>query len=201
MGISTVVFDFGNVVAFFSHRRAAEQLAALGTAPAEVILSSLFGGPLEDDYDSGRLATADYLALLRRQFGLAGSDEQIARAYSDIFTPNDEVIALLPQLKGRYKLLLLSNTNDLHYRHFRRQFADALAPFDALVASHEVGVRKPHAHIYRHCERLADCPAERCLFIDDLPANVAAAQGCGWQGVVYRPGSDLRQLLLSADAA
>jgi putative hydrolase of the HAD superfamily len=201
MGISTVVFDFGNVIAFFSHRRAAEQLAALGAASAEAIHPFLFGGQLEADYDSGRIATADYLALLRREFGLAGSDEQLARAYSDIFTPNDEVCALLPQLKGRYKLLLLSNTNDLHYRHFARQFADTLAHFDALVASHQVGLRKPHPDIYRHCERLAGCPAERCLFLDDLPANVAAARACGWQGVVYRPGDDLRRLLLGAFAA
>ncbi len=28
-------------------------------------------------------------------------------------------------------------------------------------------------------------PSE-CLFIDDLPANIEAAQACGWQGIVYQ---------------
>jgi putative hydrolase of the HAD superfamily len=202
MDISAVFFDFGNVLGFFSHRRAAEQLAAYCKVPAEVIQAFLFGGQLEDDYDSGRIATTDYLRLLRREFDLSASDEQLALACSDMFTPNDEVCALVPRLTPRrYKLMLLSNTNELHYRHFRRQFADTLAHFDALVTSHEVGVRKPRPDIYHACVRLAGCPAERCLLIDDMPANVEAARACGWQGVVYQPGVDLRRLLPNAEAA
>jgi FMN phosphatase YigB (HAD superfamily) len=31
--------------------------------------------------------------------------------------------------------------------------------------------------------------------VDDLPANIEAARACGWQGIVYRPGLDLRREL------
>ena len=98
-------------------------------------------------------------------------------------------------MKRGYRLVLLSNTNELHARQFRRQFADTLAHFDALVLSHEVGLRKPCADIYAHCHRLADCPPSQCLFIDDLPANIEAARACGWQGIVYQRGLDLRREL------
>ncbi len=100
-------------------------------------------------------------------------------------------MALVPALKPRYRLLLLSNTNELHAIQFRRQFADTLAHFDGLILSHEVGLRKPCAGIYMHCHKLADCEPSQCLFIDDLPANIDAARACGWQGIVYHPGLDL----------
>jgi glucose-1-phosphatase len=195
MSITTIVFDFGNVLGFFSHRKAAEQLAAYSPTSAEAIQAYLFGGRLEDDYEAGRLTTPVLMALVRETFRVSCSDEQFAAAFGDMFTPNPDVCALVPLLKPRYRLLLLSNTNDLHARWFLSQFKDTLAHFDGMVLSYKVGVRKPDPDIYAHCLRLADCPPAECLFIDDLPTNVQAARACGWQGLVYEPGSDLRRAL------
>jgi putative hydrolase of the HAD superfamily len=202
MSIRAIVFDFGNVLGFFSHRRAAEQLAAYSrTATADDILALLLDGQLEDDYESGRLSSAELLDRLRLRFGLSGSDAELGRALADMFTPNPEVCELVPRLRRRYRLLLLSNTNELHYRHFRAQFADTLSHFHALVVSHEVGLRKPSPLIFQHAQGVAGCPAEHCLFIDDLPANVAAARACGWQAILYTRGEDLKELLLRAGVA
>jgi FMN phosphatase YigB (HAD superfamily) len=195
MSITTVVFDFGNVLGFFSHRRSAEQLAAFGQAAPEAIQAYLYGGRIEEEYESGHLATPVLLGMLRETFHLSGTDEELGRALADMFWPNEPVCALVPRLKGRYRLLLLSNTNDLLFRCFRRQFADVLDQFDALVASHEIRARKPAAAVYEHCERLAGRPAGELLFVDDLPSNVEAARARGWRGLVYRAGDDLAQKL------
>ena len=200
MSIKAVVFDFGNVLGFFSHLRAAKQLVPFapdGVTAAD-ILTFLGDSDLETAFEEGRLTTAEVLARLRRRFDLRGSDEQLERAAADMFTPNEPVCALVPLLRQQYRLVLLSNTNDLHYRHFRRQFAETLDHFHALVVSHEVGVRKPHPAVYDHARRRAGCLAGECLFIDDLPANVAAARACGWQSVLYRKDDDFRELLLRA---
>jgi putative hydrolase of the HAD superfamily len=195
MSITTVVFDFGNVLGFFSHRKAAEQLAAYSPMSAESIQAYLFGGRLEDDYEAGRLSTPALQALVCETFRVSCNDEQFAAAFGDMFTPNPDVCDLIPLLNPTYCLVLLSNTNDLHSRWFLAQFKDTLAHFDGVVLSHQVGVRKPDPRIYAHCQRLAGCPAAECLFIDDLPPNVQAARACGWQGLVYERGSDLRRAL------
>jgi putative hydrolase of the HAD superfamily len=195
MSISTVVFDFGNVLGFFSHRKAAEQLAAYSPLSAEFIQAYLFGGKIEDDYESSRLTTPVLRAMVRETCRVSCTDEQFAVALSDMFSPNPDVCSLVPLFKPRYRLVLLSNTNDLHARQFLRQFQDTLAHFDHVVLSHQVGVRKPDPRIYAHCQRLAGCPAAECLFIDDLPTNVQAARACGWQGLVYERGCDLRRAL------
>jgi putative hydrolase of the HAD superfamily len=193
--IQTLVFDFGNVVGFFDHRRAADRLAEYTDLTSEAILAAILGDRLEDDFESGRINADEFVRHVRKLCRLCCPEAEIAAACQDIFWPNPEVCSLIPHLHRRYKLLLGSNTNALHARHFRRQFADVLCHFDALVLSHEVGVRKPKAGFFEHCRQLAGCRPEECVFIDDLPANVAGAQVCGWHGIVYRPGDDLRQRL------
>jgi putative hydrolase of the HAD superfamily len=192
MAITTVVFDFGNVLGFFSHRKSAEQVAAYTQVSTEAVQAYLYSGRLEEEYESGRISTAAYTSMARETCHLTCTDEQFAVAYSDMFWPNDDVGTLVPHLRPKYRLLLLSNTNDLHYRQFGEQFRAVLKNFDSLVLSHEVGVRKPKPGIYHECLRRAGRPADECVFIDDLPTNVEAARACGFHGLVYRRGDDLR---------
>ena len=190
--IRTMIFDFGKVVSFFDHGLVSRRLAAHGDLPVEELHAFLFGGTLEDDYEAGRLSSAGFLLQLRDRARLRCSDEELITAYADIFWPNPEVCALIPRLKPSYRLVLASNTTELHSRQFRRQFAETLGFFDAVVLSHEIGARKPSAAFYRHCVVQAGCPAAECVFIDDLPANVAGAQACGLHGIVYTGVDDLR---------
>ncbi len=55
--------------------------------------------------------------------------------------------------------------------------------FDAVVISHEVGMRKPELRIFRHAAGLIGLPPGECVFIDDIEANVTAARECGMAGI------------------
>ena len=196
--IKTIVFDFGNVIGFFDYGRTVERLIRHSRLPAADIRRFIYGGDLEDAYESGRIDSAEFLRRVREGCGLSCPDEVLIPAFADMFWPNEAVCALVPRLKPRYRLLLGSNTNELHSRHFLRQFADTVRHFDGLVLSHEVGARKPRPEFFRHARRLAGCAAAECLFIDDLPANVAGARALGWQGIVYAPTTDLAAELARA---
>ncbi len=189
--IRTIVFDFGNVIGFFDYGITVDRLARHSRQPADDIRRFIYGGELEDAYESGRISSAEFLERVRAGCGLDCPDDVLMPAFADMFWPNEPVCALVPRLKPRYRLLLGSNTNDLHARHFRQQFADTLRHFDGLVLSHEVGARKPRPEFFRHAQRLAGCAPEECLFIDDLPANIAGARALGWRGIVYAPTTDL----------
>jgi putative hydrolase of the HAD superfamily len=193
--IQTIVFDFGNVIGYFDPRLILSRVAAHTDLSAEALRAAFYATDLEDAYESGRLATPVFLRQLREVWRLRCSADYLAVAWADIFKPNPDVCALLPALKPRYRLLLGSNTNDLHARQFRRQFAPHLALFDELVLSHEIGARKPTAAFFEHCQNRAGCAPDECLFIDDMPANVEGALGLGWQGIVYTGFDDLRTRL------
>jgi putative hydrolase of the HAD superfamily len=190
-----VVFDFGNVVGFFDHGRALTRLRTHTDLSEAELRAAIFSGTLEDDYESGRITSAAFLEHVIHLCRFRCSAEVLAAAYADIFWPNDDVCTLLPQLRGRYTLLLGSNTCEIHATQFKRQFAEAMGHFDRLVLSYEIGARKPRPEFFRHAQQLAGCAATQCLFIDDLPANVDGAQACGWNGIVYRRGDDLRSRL------
>jgi putative hydrolase of the HAD superfamily len=64
--------------------------------------------------------------------------------------------------------------------------ADVLAElFDAVVISAEVGMRKPEERIFRHAAGLLGLDPAECVFIDDIEANVQAAETLGMTGVLH----------------
>ncbi|HEY7153165.1 MAG TPA: hypothetical protein VH575_04315, partial [Gemmataceae bacterium] len=67
MSITTLVFDFGNVLGFFSHRKAAEQLAVYSPLSADEILTHYLDSQLEDDFESGRLSLAAFRDIVRQR--------------------------------------------------------------------------------------------------------------------------------------
>lgn len=189
--MKTVVFDFGNVVGFFDHFKTLRRLEPYTSIPAEAMYTNIYAGRLEDDFESGRIGEQEFLRGFIERCELTCQADFLGEACADIFWPNPEVCALVPKLKPRQRLLLGSNTNVIHARFFRRQFADVLRHFDHLVLSFEIGVRKPLPGFFEHCRRLAGAAPQDCIFIDDLLDNVRAAQALGWHGIVYKPGNDL----------
>ena len=193
--MQAIIFDFGNVIGLFDHAMTLRRLEPFTDMPAEEILGTIYQGKLEDDFESGRIGMEEFLDIFRSRCRLCCDRAFLAQAMANIFEPNPEICGLLPKLQSQYRLLLGSNTNIVHSRHFRKQFEAILRPFQAVVLSHEIGVRKPLAGFFEHCQKLAGCPACDCLFIDDLPANVEGAKAIGMRGIVYAPGTGFEQNL------
>ncbi len=193
--IQAIVFDFGNVVGFFDHYLTLNKLTAYTDMAPEAMYEAIYNGELEDAFESGRLSASEFLAQFRARCRLNCDDWFLSAACADVFRPNPDVCALIPALRPRYRLLLGSNTQEIHSRHFRRQFAEVFRHFEHLVFSHDIGVRKPRPEFFAHCQRLAGSAAAECVFIDDLPANVEGARALGWHGIVYTSADDLRARL------
>jgi putative hydrolase of the HAD superfamily len=67
--------------------------------------------------------------------------------------------------------------------------------FDVVVISSEVGMRKPEERIFRHTAALLELEPRECVFIDDIEANVAAAEAIGLVGLHHRePGPTAERL-------
>ena len=196
--MQAIIFDFGNVVGFFDHGKTLARLEPHTDMSAAEMYAAIYDGRLEDDFESGRISVEDFCEAFRELCRLRCDNNALTAAVADIFEPNPEVCSIIPRLAARYRVLLGSNTNALHSRHYRRQFETLLNSFHAIVLSHDIGVRKPAAGFFHHCQRLADCPAAECLFVDDLAANIEGAKAAGLQGMVYAPGrnfvGELRRL-------
>lgn len=185
-----IAFDFGNVIAFFDHMIACRNLASLSrtSLDAQHVYEQVFTTTLEEDYDCGRLSSAAFVERLRRDLDLEASDEAIAEAWSDIYTPNSVIQELIIEEKRRgTRLVLASNTNELHYQWFSRQFEAVLGLFDELVLSFRVGARKPATAFFDACIRAARRRPDEIIYIDDRQDYVAAGRVLGLRAFVYDP--------------
>ena len=185
-----ILFDFGNVIAFFDHMIACRRLASWSrpALDAQDVYRRVFNGTLEEDYDCGRLSSAAFINRLRHDLKLDASDDAIAEAWCDIYTPNAVIQELIVEEKRRgTRLVLASNTNELHYQWFSRQFEPVLRLFDELVLSFRVGARKPANEFFEACIRAAGRRPEEIIYIDDRPDYVAAGRALGLRAFVYDP--------------
>lgn len=62
---------------------------------------------------------------------------------------------------------------------------DWQAHVDVAVRSGDVGLRKPQVEVYALVAARLGVAAERCVFVDDLPANVRGAAAAGMTGVLH----------------
>jgi glucose-1-phosphatase len=196
--IRTLFFDFGNVLGRFDHWRSVVRLAKHTHLTPEELYALILENDLEDEFEHGHLTATEYAAEAIRRGKLSLTPAEFVPLFEDIFTPNREVLDLIPKLAAKHRLILASNTNDIHYAFYRRQFAEWLSHFSALPASHLARVRKPKPGFFAFCQQFAEAAPGECAFIDDLPENVAAGEKHGWKGIHYRPGDDFAAKLTGA---
>ena len=197
----TIIFDLGNVVCFFDHAPAFAKLARFTNLLPEQMFDAVYGGPLYAELERGHLTGPTFLRRTQQHCQMRCDVDFLAHALSDIFAPNPEVCGLIPLLKGRYRLVLGSNTNAIHARRYFKQFAAVLGQFDALGLSHEMGARKPDADFYHACLHMAKARPADCVFVDDLPENIEGARAVGMHGIVYRPNDGLAEKLCALGVA
>jgi glucose-1-phosphatase len=184
-----LIFDFGNVVGFFDYGRIFERFAPiLGIEAGEVRLRLQEGGFAEllSQFECGRIAPTEFADNMMAQLGLKIPYEEFVRDWEDIFWLNEPLARLIAFLKScGYTLILGSNTNVLHFVHYRRQFSETFEHFDRLIASHEVGQMKPAREFYEACVEASGVAAASCVFVDDLEENVEGARKAGLSAIRY----------------
>jgi putative hydrolase of the HAD superfamily len=115
---------------------------------------------------------------IKQQIGTEFSYAFFKELWSDMFTPNQPMMDVLPKFRDRYQLVLLSNTNALHMEYCQRQFP-IFHHFDHLIFSHEVGRTKPDAAIFQVALERSRSRPDECAFVDDTWENVRAAGRMG----------------------
>jgi HAD superfamily hydrolase (TIGR01509 family) len=193
-GVDAVIFDLGNVlIAVYEQRGAARFAERTGKTAAEV--EAYFRAtPHTTELALGKQTRRQFYRTVAHDLGFAGSYEEFADAWSDVFEPIEPMVELAQSLAERRPRLILSNTNVIHMEFIAARYSWVME-FDALILSHEVGLLKPDRAIYDLAVQRTGLPAERVLFIDDLQANVDGARAAGLQAVRFENAGQVRQEL------
>jgi epoxide hydrolase-like predicted phosphatase len=181
-----VVFDLGGVLTTSPVPALARLLVPQGHDPQTVY--AWFTNPTGAwaQYETGQLTEQEVQPALEREAEKVGLDLDV-RAFLETFFAGFEVrpkmVQVVESMKGRARLGCLTNT--VRRNAGAELFGIAAVAFDAVVASCEVGMRKPAPDIYDlMCRKLGVGPAE-VVFLDDHQPNVQAAREVGMTGLLF----------------
>jgi len=180
MKIKTLIFDFGDVFINLDKQGAmknALELFKVDELPDELVSINTL-------YEQGLISTEEFLEFYTENFPNL-SQLQIIEAWNFILKDFPaHRLDFLKQLahEGKYKLILLSNTNDLHISWIAQNvtfYNEFKSLFDVFYLSHEIQLRKPNTDIYTFVLTENSLKAEECLFIDDTKDNTDTASKLG----------------------
>jgi putative hydrolase of the HAD superfamily len=174
--IRALIFDLGKVIVPFDFSRGYRAMEGLCGIPAADIPRRIGTTDLVIRFETGLVTPEDFVTELTALLGLHVDYDRFCEIWSSIFLPDTLIPeAMLESLARNYRLLLLSNTNAIHFAMIRERYP-FVRHFHHLILSHEVKAMKPSPKIYREAIARSGCRPEECFFTDDIAAYVEAAR-------------------------
>ncbi len=195
--LKALIFDLGKVIVPFDFNRGYAAMAPVCGYAAADIRGRIGETNLVERFESGLIEPRDFVRQLSEHLDFRSDYAGFCDIWSSIFLPETLVAeSFIEALKKRYRLVLLSNTNAIHFEMVRKNYP-LLRHFDAFVLSYLVGAMKPSPKIYERAVREAGCNPEECFFTDDIPAYVEGARRFGIDAVRFQSAEQLERDLLA----
>jgi putative hydrolase of the HAD superfamily len=151
---------------------------AYGAGGAENPIHALERG----EGDPAQFEQALAAALVRTDGGEVPAAGLLGRMYGGMLAVQEMHDLMRALRRAGIRTCLLSNSWGT--KDYPRDVFPEL--FDAWVISAEVGMRKPEERIFLLAAGKLGLPPGQCVFIDDIQANVDAAEALGMAGVLHR---------------
>ena len=199
--ISTLIFDLGGVIVDLDLAKCIQNFKELGLENIEQYLSNFGQKDFFMQFEKGQIGIPVFRDEIRKLAGIELTDAQIDKAWCSFLTQIPvEKLHLLSELKKKYRLLMLSNTNPLHIQtavaaEFSKTGKTMQDFFDKCYLSYEMGMVKPDVEIFEALLTDAQVKAEECLFLDDGKKNIDTAAALGIQTYWVKPNENLNFLL------
>jgi putative hydrolase of the HAD superfamily len=187
--IKNIIFDFGDVFINLDKQATLRELKKLKIEklPDDMLVNCYL-------YEMGEISTEKFVRrFVDRYFSKFIGKEPVEKNYEFVdiwnailldFPPHR--LAFLKHLNQskKYRLFLLSNTNELHISWIQEDwgiesYEEFKSQFEQFYLSHEIGMRKPNANIYEFVLNENNLKAEETLFIDDTIENTKTAEKLG----------------------
>lgn len=181
-----IIFDLGGVLLNLDYDLTEKAFISLGMTNFRESYSQLQQVHLFDRFEIGDISSFHFVNRLLDQLPQGTTANQVVHAWDSMIL--DFPVQRLEQLEAlsqKYRLFLLSNTNDLHIDAVRRSLEKAVGHrnleqyFEKTYFSSAVGMRKPDAKIFEFVCAENNLDPVRTVFIDDSPQHVAGAKSIG----------------------
>ncbi|HUA61062.1 MAG TPA: HAD family phosphatase [Verrucomicrobiae bacterium] len=191
-----IIFDLGRTLVNFDFARGYRALEPLCPYSASEIPERLATTRIVEDFETGLIEPRDFVEQMGALLGFSLGYDRFCEIWSSIFMEALVPESLVGTLAERYRLVLLSNTNAIHFEMIRDAYP-VLRHFHELALSYEVKAMKPRREIFDRAVDLAGCLPGECFYTDDIAEYVAAARELGIDAAQFRGVAQLEEELRS----
>ena len=185
-----LIFDLGKVLVNFDFKRVYRALGSACPYEPSEISRRLASSGLAERLETGLIEPADFVEQVSAILELRHDYESFCRDFSDIFSDVLVPESMLQALAARYRLVLLSNTNAIHFPMLWENYP-LLRHFEHRVLSYEVKAMKPSPKIYQAALERAGCDPGECFYTDDIAEYVEGARRMGIDAVRFESAEQL----------
>jgi len=195
MKIQNLVFDIGGVLIDWNPRYLYRKLLK-NDAEIEFFLNNICTSEWNAQQDAGR-PFRDGVALLKQQYPeysalIEAYEWRWEEMLGDAF---HETVEILRDLKSSgMPVYALTNWSAETFPIARKKY-DFLGWFDGILVSGEVKLKKPDIRIFQLLLERFKLDASSTLYIDDVTANLDAAQQAGLRPLHFQNAAQLRAAL------
>jgi len=193
--INAIIFDLGRVLVDVRFDKQTAKFFGVETSnpqDAATILDKAFQNELFRKLNKGEISSFQFYQAFIKDFNLKLNYDAFVKSWCDVFAPILGMEELFWQVKRRYPVGLLSDTDELHWNYCREQFT-FLKAIENPTLSFEIGAIKPDAKCYLKAAENVGFVVEKCLFIDDRQVNVEGAQKVGMPAVLFQGPQKLKE--------
>jgi glucose-1-phosphatase len=199
--IKNIIFDLGGVLLDIDYNGPVREFAALGITNFEQMYSQAAANPLFEQLETGKISNTAFLDAIAALAQQPLTYQQVTNAWNSIIRRfRQQSMVFLEELRQRYNIYLLSNTNNIHLEQIQKILQQDTGKqnlddyFTKAWYSSKLGLRKPEMEIYEFVLNNGDLRAEETLFIDDSAQNTAAAGLLGIKTHLLLPSEAIENL-------
>ena len=199
----TIIFDLGGVILDVDYNLTRTAFEKLGVGNFNAMYSQSGADMLFRKLETGAISEEDFYNEINKRAGLKLSYTEIKKAWNAILLDfREQSLLFLDELKPKYKLFLLSNTNHIHLEEFNKIYNEKnrekpfIEFFENAYFSCEIGLRKPDRACYDWVLKKEKLDPGKTIFVDDSIQNIEAARLAGMQTILLEPGKYIEDLQL-----
>ncbi len=205
--MKNIIFDLGAVIIDIDYNLTANAFKKLGLQHFDEIYSKKKQDNFFDRFETGELSNDEFRQEVRSHFTSPITDEQIDEAWNAMLIniPFERMV-WLNEIKNKYRIFLLSNTNRIHVTAFTKILADRFGVgvfekmFEKIYYSCNIGMRKPNANIFDLVVQENKLNLTETIFIDDSPQHIEGARSYGLTALHLQNNSKVEDLVSAAAA-
>lgn len=180
------IFDLGNVIIDIDFKRVLGVWSNFSGVPLATIEERFTMGESFEKHERGEISDEEFARSISKEMMLTLSFEQFAVGWQSIFVDvREDTLAVMQRLRDQGdRVVILSNTNNLHTTYWPEKFPQVLNAADKAYLSQEIGMRKPEGRIYQYVLDQEKVTVDQAVFFDDNAANIAGAKALGINSVL-----------------